>query len=59
MRHLSAALVTVALCAASFAGDLGWIGEHDAHRWDVIAGWALVAFLLLQILEQYDHKDNA
>lgn len=39
MRFLAAAIVTVALCAASFAADAGL--ADDATGWGVSAGLAL------------------
>lgn len=45
MRFLAAAIVTVALCAASFAADAGL--ADDATGWGVSAGLALVLFAVL------------
>lgn len=45
MRFLAAAIVTVALCAASFAADAGLAA--DAGGWGNIAGLALVLFAYL------------
>lgn len=47
MKYIAAAVVVVALCAASFAGDLGWISGSDAHNWDYSATCGLVLFALL------------
>lgn len=44
MKWIGFALVVIALCAASFAGDLGWIDQHDARRWDLLATVALILF---------------
>ena len=35
-RSILLAVVTTVLCAAMFAGDLGWISDKDAHAWDVV-----------------------
>lgn len=51
MRVFAAALVTIALCAASFAGDLGWISAADGKVWDQVASIALALFILLMVVE--------
>ena len=45
MRFLAAAIVTVSLCAASFAADAGL--ARDADGWGVVAGLALLLFAVL------------
>lgn len=54
MRYLAAALVTIALCAASFAGDAGLLDQADGHGWDIVAGVALFLFACLVFFHRED-----
>lgn len=42
MRHLAAALVTVALCAGMALGDMGYMNQSDTLGWSYVAMLGIV-----------------
>lgn len=52
MRHLSAALVTIACMVPMVMGDLGMFNAEDAQAYDVLASIALGAFLTMCLFDR-------